>query len=116
MFSAIFPIENKYVVFNSIDDIFKDMDGHCGIESLYCKLDEMSILLQQNDIKMDHIINKDSLIFLYFSTLGTFKVFGDVSVNNCVVELKSLGPKIALRSFANKTKSRYTRRSLQPAQ
>ena len=116
MFSAIFPIENKYVVFNSIDDIFEDMEGHCGIESLYCKLDEMSILLQQNDIKMDHIINKDSLIFLYFSTLGTFKVFGDVSVNNCVVELKSLGPKICLRSFAIKTKSRYTRRSLQPAQ
>ena len=116
MFSAIFPIDNTYVVFSSMDDIFKDIEGHCGIEDLYCKLDDMSILLKENGIKMDHIINKDSLIFLYFSTFGTFKVFGDISVNNCVVELKSLGPKIFLRSFANKTKSKYNKRSLQPTQ
>jgi len=56
MFSAIFPIDNKYVVFSSIDDIFKDIEGHCGIETLDCKLDEMSILLQENGIKIDHII------------------------------------------------------------
>jgi len=112
MFSAIFPIDNKYVVFSSIDDIFKDIEGHCGIEDLYSKFDEMSILLKENGIKMDHIINKDSLIFLYFSTFGTF----NISVNNCVVELKSLGPKIFLRSFASKTKSRYTKRGVQPAQ
>jgi len=116
MFSAIFPIDNKYVVFSSIDDIFKDIEGHCGIETLDCKLDEMSILLQENGIKIDHIINKESLIFLYFSTFGTFRVFGDVSVNNCVVELKSLGPNIVLRSFANKTKSRYNKRGVQPTQ
>jgi len=111
MFSAIFPIDNTYVVFSSMDDIFKDIEGHCGIEDLYCKLDDMSILLKENGIKMDHIINKDSLIFLYFSTFGTY-----VSVNNCVVELKSLGPNIVLRSFANKTKSRYNKRGVQPTQ
>jgi len=116
MFSAIFPIDNKYVVFSSTADIFRDIDGHCGVDSLDCKLEYMKKSLQEKSITVDHIITNESLLFLYFSTFGTFNIFSDVSVNNCVIELKSLGPKVVLRSFAYRTKSRYTRRNIQPAQ
>ena len=116
MFSVIFPIDNKYVVFSSTADIFRDIDGHCGFDVLECKLEDMKKSLQEKSITVDHIITNESLVFLYFSTFGNFHVFSDVSVNNCVVELKSLGPKVVLRSFSYRTKSRYNRRTIQPAQ
>jgi len=106
MFSVIFPIENKYVVFSSSSTIFRDIEGHCGSDILDCKLDNMKKSLQEICITLDHIITNEAIVFLYFSTFGKFNVFSDVSVNNCVVELKSLGPRVVLRSYASRTKTR----------
>ena len=116
MFSTIFPVEDKYVVFEITSDLFNDIEGHCGIEVFQDKIGAMKISLEEKCISVNHIKTDEALIFNYFSTFGKFKVFGDVSVNNCVIEVKTLGPKILLRNWAKKTKSRNTRRMVQPAQ
>lgn len=116
MFSAIFPIDDSYVVFDTTSDLFKDIDGHCDIEVFQDKISVMKISLEEKCIPLDHIYTDEALIFKYFSTFGKFKVFGDVLVNNCVIYVKTLGFKILLRNWAKMGRSRYTRRMVQPAQ
>lgn len=105
MFSVIFPIDDKYVVFDTMEDAF---NGTVGIGSQVSSFFEdkmgymMSRLISER-VPCGNIINNETLLFKYFSTFGSLNVSGETSLSNCVVNVKTLCPKIYLREIVKET-------------
>jgi len=116
MFSAIFPIDETYVVFKTNSHVFNDIKGHCNMDVFEDKISYMKTTLQANHVNIDDIYTNEALILKYFIKFGNFDVFGRVSDDNCLIYIKTLGQKIILRSLALKRKSQYSRFGLQSAQ